>query len=428
MNILENIGMAFTSLKAGKMRSILTMLGIIIGIGAVIGIYTVGDALSNSVLGSLQSLGVNNIILSLQSKEEQNGAFQVNIGMNGMAQDVILESDLIKDDMLSMIKEMYANDIDSISVSEGFSRGQAKDGSKYANISLTGTNDGYALTNNITLLKGRYLSESDIQGSRSVAVVSDKLVAKLFNPNDDPLGQEVQLNLTNSITTVTIIGVYKYENLMPMGMMAGDDDITTEVYIPITGSTKITGRSVDGYEVVTLTASSNADIQSLVSDITFAFDRFYKNNQKYRVTAMSMESMLDQASQIIGTLNTAISVIAGISLLVGGIGVMNIMLVSVTERTREIGTRKALGAQDNAIRAQFIIESVILCLIGGIIGILLGLLLGSFGSKLLNSTATTNTGIIIIAVGFSMAIGIFFGYYPANKAAKLDPIEALRYE
>ena len=141
-----------------------------------------------------------------------------------------------------------------------------------------------------------------------------------------------------------------------------------------------------------------------------------------------MESMISQMNTMLGTISLAISVIAAISLLVGGIGVMNIMLVSVTERTREIGVRKALGAPDSAIRAQFIVESIIICVIGGIFGIILGETLGYIGGLLLKQTASPSLSTIVLAVGFSMAIGVFFGYYPANKAAKLDPIDALRYE
>ena len=141
-----------------------------------------------------------------------------------------------------------------------------------------------------------------------------------------------------------------------------------------------------------------------------------------------MESMTESMSDMIGTVSIAISFIAGISLLVGGIGVMNIMLVSVTERTREIGTRKALGATNNNIRLQFVVESVIICLIGGAIGILLGAIMGYVGSGLLHNAVLPSVGSIVLAFSFSLAVGVFFGYYPANKAAKMDPIEALRYE
>ena len=155
---------------------------------------------------------------------------------------------------------------------------------------------------------------------------------------------------------------------------------------------------------------------------------FYRDNNYVELMAMSMDSMLDQMTSTMDMMKVVVSVIAAISLLVGGIGVMNIMLVSVTERTREIGTRKALGAKNSAIRIQFIVESMIICVIGGAIGVVLGTTLGRVGSLALGAAAWPSPFIILVAVGFSMAIGIFFGYYPANKAAKLDPIEALRYE
>ena len=179
---------------------------------------------------------------------------------------------------------------------------------------------------------------------------------------------------------------------------------------------------------MTIQASSDVDSAAMARDVQDFLNRYYAKNEDYSVFAMAMSTMVESMSTIMNTLSIAISVIAGISLLVGGIGVMNIMLVSVTERTREIGTRKALGATNNDIRIQFVVESIIVCLIGGIIGIIVGTILGYVGSSLISEPCYPTFGYIALAVGFSMAIGVFFGYYPANKAARLDPIEALRYE
>ena len=177
-----------------------------------------------------------------------------------------------------------------------------------------------------------------------------------------------------------------------------------------------------------LTAAAGTDPSAVAATLMNFLNRYYRSNENYRVLAISMQSMIASVNEIMDTLSVAISVIAAISLLVGGIGVMNIMLVSVTERTREIGTRKALGATNGDIRVQFVVESIIICLIGGVIGILLGALMGYVGSSLLGKASFPSVSGIAIAVGFSVAVGVFFGYYPANKAAKLDPIEALRYE
>ena len=177
-----------------------------------------------------------------------------------------------------------------------------------------------------------------------------------------------------------------------------------------------------------MVAANGVDVTSFVNTVGDFFASYYTYNDSWTVSASSISNLVESMTEMLNTVSLGISAIAAISLLVGGIGVMNIMMVSVTERTREIGTRKALGAPAAAIRMQFITESVILCLIGGIAGILLGLALGAGLSKAVGYAARPSLTAIVVAVGFSMAIGVFFGYYPANKAAKLDPIEALRYE
>ena len=230
--------------------------------------------------------------------------------------------------------------------------------------------------------------------------------------------------------TYFIVGVYKYTEDSYSSMFSGtdDDSIQTDFYIPLDVAKSIAGAGA-GYQSITVVADGTAvNVTSFVDTVGDFFASYYTRNDSWTVSASSLASLLDSMSSMLGTVSLGISAIAALSLLVGGIGVMNIMMVSVTERTREIGTRKALGAPAAAIRMQFITESVILCLIGGIAGILLGLALGAGLSKAVGYAARPSLTAIVVAVGFSMAIGVFFGYYPANKAAKLDPIEALRYE
>lgn len=426
MKWIENVQIAVNGLLANKMRSFLTMLGIIIGIGSVIGIVTIGDSLTSTVNNAMGSFGVNTIQVSLYNRSSDNNSTPSS-------------TDLITDEMIEKLQAKYPDEIEAVAPEASGGSGKAQDGRRYANVSLIGTTPGYPSVNNLTMSSGRFLSESDIQGRKMVAVVSDKLAAKMFGSSVDPLGKTVQIYLTDSIQTFTIIGIYKYEASALNAMMAtgNDDEISTNVFFPISSTSQITGKVVDGYQYFLLTAKSGVDVSTLSANITKTFESYYEKNPTFSVSSITFESYLEQMNVIMSSMSIAIAFIAGISLLVGGIGVMNIMLVSVTERTREIGTRKALGAQDADIRGQFITESLILCLIGGVIGILVGLVFGYAGSMLLMSisgptmgtvTVTPSIPAIIFAVTFSMLIGVFFGYYPANKAAKLDPIEALRYE
>ena len=422
MGIGESVRVSLEGLRANKMRSLLTMLGIIIGISAVIGILTVGSGLTGSITGSMSSLGATNITVFLQEKAGGMGGMETILGVASPE-----EEDLITDEMLEALRQRYGEAVAGISVSASAGSGVARDGRLYANVSLTGINEEYLAVNNTDLLAGRTIRQEDLDGRRSVCVVSDRLVENLYQGDADAaLGDEVRVELNGEYQSFRIVGIYEYDASMSISFSA-EEDVTTSLYIPITTANHLTG-SPEGYSTVTVQASAGTDSAAMAQSIREFLSRYYANNEDYGVSAMAMSTMVESMSAIMDTLSIAISVIAGISLLVGGIGVMNIMLVSVTERTREIGIRKALGATNNDIRIQFVVESVIVCLIGGVIGILLGAVLGYVGSSLLSEACLPRPSYIALAVGFSMAIGVFFGYSPANKAARLDPIEALRYE
>ena len=417
--MLDNIRMAFASLWAGKMRALLTMLGIIIGIGSVIAIVTVGDSLSGSLTDSLQSFGVNNITVSLQQKTESDSG-----GVRMFAMTQPSEEDRITDAMLEEYTDVYGDSIQSVALESSLGMGTVGSGEDTASVQVTGVNGDYADANGLELLCGRFIKDSD--GERQLAVVSDLVCETLFGRADaSVLGQSFQVTVGQKLLTFYVAGVYEYDDSGYFSM-TGEDPVTG-MYIPLAAAQKL-GETGEGYQDFTVVAAAGTDTAAFLEETEAFFSSFYTRNESWTVTATSMESLIEEMTSMLDTVKLAISAIAAISLLVGGIGVMNIMLVSITERTREIGTRKALGARRSDIRLQFITEAVVICLVGGALGVALGVALGSAGASLLGYAAKPSLSAILVAAGFSMAIGVFFGYYPANKAAKLDPIDALRYE
>ena len=420
MNFLENIKLALASLKANKMRAILTMLGIIIGISSVIMIATMGNIMESSVMDIFNSQGGSNLI-----------GFQISTKKDAV-RNYVTRDDFITEDMIATIGERFAEDIDVISIMDNTENAKTRFRREELDLVIYGVNSGYIRQSMTEVVAGRYITEKDVTKKGSVCVISDKQAEKLYGSPKEAVGQTLSFTTLGTSYDFTVVGVYEYKLNGIMSAMVNmmGEDWNNEVYIPYSTLERMEGGGSDPvFYYFYVNINNGVDAEKFARTVRdYMNNRWYRDNDSVEIWYMTGESQMQMMGEVMGIISTVISVIAGISLLVGGIGVMNIMLVSVTERTREIGVRKALGAPNGAIRSQFIIESVIICLIGGFIGIILGVLLGNIAGVVIGTIAPPSIGSILLAVTFSMAIGVFFGYYPANRAAKLDPIEALRYE
>jgi putative ABC transport system permease protein len=410
VDLSENLRVALDGLTVNKMRSGLTMLGVIIGVGAVIALMSIGQGAQASITEQISDVGSNLVF--------------VMPGENG-------GGSLTQDDARAIADT--GNVPDASVVAPVFSQnGQVIFGDENVNVSVSGVTPEYQeAINGVELASGRFIEEKDVDGRSGVAVLGTQTALDLFG-GFDPVGQKIKVTIpggNGGRVSLTVVGVLEEQGTSGMG------DPNEVVLVPIsTAQTKIfNGRNSLGEPIVSMinvVAVSEDRADAAVDEIgTLLRNRHGLDpDEDADFGVMNQADLLDMATQITGIMTTFLGAIAGISLLVGGIGIMNIMLVSVTERTREIGLRKAVGARKVDILTQFLLEAVVLSLVGGLLGILLGVGLGSLVNMtgLMESRVTFDS--IALAVGFSVAIGLFFGIYPANQAASLNPIEALRYE
>lgn len=400
----ESFLMAWASLIANKMRSILTMLGIIIGVAAVIALVSIGNGVKQDIQNSISSLG-SNLLMVMPGAPRTPG---------------------VRPSQGSM-KSLKVSDYQAISKLDGVKAASPYTANSYVTIyqsknwttTVSGVSSNFQDVNNWTMAEGRFISSKNVENRERVAVVGQTVVKNLF-AGEDPVGKEIRVKNI----PFRVIGVL---NSKGNGTMGNDQD--DAIFIPYTTAMERV-EGVDYLRMVYVVANDDNGIDRLQSDIEnlLRVRHSIKDTNLDDFNIQNMKSIMETMEQTTGTLTLFLGAVAAISLVVGGIGIMNIMLVSVTERTREIGIRKALGATYFVIVTQFLIEAVVISLMGGLIGIALGI----GASKLIGLASGMSTVIsvptIVLSFSFSMAIGLVFGIYPARKAAKLNPIDALHYE
>ncbi len=393
--IKQSIQLSLQNIKSNKMRTFLTTLGIIIGVTAVISLITIVNGVIDTVMGEFSSMGAGTLTVSAQGTPLKHG---------------LTERDLENLEALPNVAGVSPS-LDTISTAAG-------NGKLLKSVSVQGRNERY-YQNHELVSHGRAITKVDVENEAYVCVIDQDLADALFQ-GQDPLGQKL---LVSGIS-FTVIGLEGKNADLMASMSFFGTSVDGKVTLPYTTARKLTGNNITQVEVYIENTDFTRELMDEVESVLYM--AFNQRDDCYSV--FSMDSLLDTMNSMMSTMTYMLAGIASIALLVGGIGIMNMMLVSVTERTKEIGLRKAMGATPGRIQLQFLIESIVLSLIGGLIGVFLGLLISYIVAVLLETRFVFSASAVGLGVGFSTAVGIIFGWTPARKASQLNPIDALRSE
>jgi putative ABC transport system permease protein len=419
LDLMDNLRVAWTGLTANKVRSGLTMLGVLIGVGTVIALLSIGQGASASITGRITRAGTD---LLFVMPGGQTGAGGVR-GAFGSASTLTTEdATAIADPNNVPDARLVAPEYDR--------RSQVIYGGNNANAEIVGADPNYPSVMTMAVESGRFIEDQDVRGQANVAILGNTVAQDLFG-TDDPLGKQIKVSLQggSGLVPLKVVGV-----LAAQGTSSILGNIDDSVFAPITTvQNKIgNGRNAKGQPVLSSVrivaepGRSDAARQEITTLLQYRHNIDIAANNDFQV--VTQQDLLNVASGVSSTLTWFLGIIAVISLVVGGIGIMNIMLVSVTERTREIGIRKSVGARKSDILTQFLLEAVVLSVMGGLVGIVVGAAVSWTVNRLGLMTTSVSPGAVLLAVAFSLAVGLISGVYPANRAGSLEPIEALRYE